>query len=160
MKKEEIKIPHTYRFNPIVRFSVLLLAIFAFSYAVYVLMVKISPASSTLHKIIPYAIIFLSINVVIKNLFNLNSIKITSEFIRFSYIAKKNKTISWNSVKSLELLKNKLKTIKLVYQDFEKTKAFYFGSDFTHIVVILKTIRELNPKIKFDEVLQKVIDTK
>ena len=89
MKKEEIKIPHTYRFNPLIRFTVLLLATFAFFYAIYVLMMKVSETSSNIHKIIPYVIIFLSINVVIKNLFNLNSIKITTEFIRFSYLAKK-----------------------------------------------------------------------
>ena len=150
-------IPRVYRFNQFLRWFVIVFALAAIAYSVWIIFCMIDADSSKFHKIVPFVIIFLAGNSLMRNLFNVNSILFTEEKVAFRYLARKSVKINWNSLKKMELNKSKTRAVKLLYQEGEKEKSFIFILSFPNILEILNSIAEMCPQLEFDEFMEKVV---
>ncbi|MBW6516301.1 MAG: hypothetical protein K0B81_06770 [Candidatus Cloacimonetes bacterium] len=148
--------PRTYRFNQFVRWLVILLSLFAITYAVYYIFTGIDADSSTIHKIVPFVIIFLAIHSLLRNLFSLNSIRFKSEGIEFRYIANRSVFIRWEDIKRLALYQGKTRAIKLTYQLNEREKELIFTMVFPNMLEIINSIAEMCPHLAVDEFMRNV----
>ena len=150
-------IPRVYRFNQFLRWFVIIFAFAAIAYSVWVIFNMLNADSSKFHKIVPFVIIFLAGNSLMRNLFSVNSILFTEEKVVFRYLARKSVKIYWNSLKKMELNKSKQRAVKLLYQEDEDEKSFIFILSFPNILEILNSIAEMCPHLEFDEFMEKVI---
>ena len=149
--------PRVYRFNQFLRWFVIIFALAAIAYSVWIIFCMLDADSSKFHKIVPFVIIFLAANSLMRNLFNVNSILFSEEKIAFRYLARKSVKIYWNSLKKMELNKSKTRAVKFLYQEEEKEKSFIFVLSFPNILEILNSIAEMCPQLEFDEFMEKVI---
>jgi len=106
---------------------------------------------------VPFVIIFLAGNSLMRNLFNVNSILFSEEKVVFRYLARKSVKINWNSLKKMELNKSRTRAVKLLYQEEENEKSFIFILSFPNILEILNSIAEMCPQLEFDEFMERVI---
>ena len=149
--------PRVYRFNQFLRWFVIIFALAAIAYAVWIIFNLIDADSSKFHKIVPFVIIFLAGNSLMRNLFSVNSILFTEEKVVFRYLARKSVKINWNSLKKMELNKSRTRAVKLSYQKDGEEKSFVFILSFPSILEILNSIAEMCPQLEFDEFMEKVI---
>ncbi len=149
--------PRIYRFNQFLRWFVILFALAAIAYSVWIIFCMINANSSKFHKIVPFVIIFLAGNSLMRNLFNVNSILFSEEKVVFRYLARKSVKINWNSLKKMELNKSRTRAVKLLYQEEENEKSFIFILSFPNILEILNSIAEMCPQLEFDEFMERVI---
>ncbi len=149
--------PRVYRFNQFLRWFVIIFALAAIVYSVWIIFNMIDADSSKFQKIVPFVIIFLAGNSLMRNLFNVNSILFTEEKVVFRYLARKSVKIYWNSLKKMELNKSKQRAVKLLYQEGEEEKSFIFILSFPNILEILNSIAEMCPQLEFDEFMEKII---
>ena len=149
--------PRVYRFNQFLRWFVIIFALAAIAYAVLIIFTLLDADSSKFQKIVPFVIIFLAGNSLMRNLFNVNSILFTEEKVVFCYLARKSVKIYWNSLKKMELNKSRTRTVKLSYQKDGEEKSFIFILSFPNILEILNSIAEMCPQLVFDEFMEKII---
>lgn len=150
-------LPRVYRFNQFIRWFTLIFGIAAIAYAIWMIFDKIDADSSKFFKFVPFAIMFLALNSVLKNLLSLNSINFTIDSVIFRYIARKSVVIPWNSLKIMELNDSKRKWIRLRYEENDSEKTFEFTMSFPNMLEIVNSIAEMNPDLEFDEFMEKVI---
>ena len=149
--------PRVYRFNQFLRWFIIILALAAIAYSVLIIFTLLDADSSKFQKIVPFVIIFLAGNSLMRNLFSVNSILFLEDKVIFRYLARKSVKIYWNSLKKMELNKSKQRAVKLLYQEEEKEKSFIFSLSFPNILEILNSIAEMCPQLEFDEFMEKVV---
>jgi hypothetical protein len=152
--------PRVYRFNQFVRWFTLTLGLAAMFYAFWMIFDKIGPESKTFYKIVPFIILFLVLNSVMRNLFSLNSILFTETEITFRFLARKSVIIPWNSIKKMVLSKSKRKHIIIHYLKEEKEKIFEMTLVFPNMLEIINSIAELCPDVEYDQFMKNVIISK
>lgn len=152
-------LPRTYKFNQFIRWFTLILAILAIAYSVWLIFNKIDADSSKFSQFIPFAIMFLALNSLLKNLFTLNKIKLTKEYISFKYLAKKSVRIPWEQLVELGLNEGKRKMISLKYLEGDIEKTLEYSLSFPKPLEIANSIAEMAPHIKFDEFMGAVVIT-
>ncbi len=150
-------LPRVYRFNQFIRWFTLFFGIAAIAYAIWMIFARIDADSSKFFKFVPFAIMFLALNSVLKNLLSLNSINFTMDRVIFSYIARKSVVIPWTSLKRMELNDSKRKWIRLRFEDNDSEKTFEFTMSFPNMLEIVNSIAEMCPQMEYDEFLEKVI---
>ncbi len=146
-----------FRFNQFVRWLVLFFAVAAMLYAIWVAINKISAETSMFYKIVPFAVIFLAINTIIKNLFSINTVRLTKEDIRFGYIGRGKVVIPWSALKKMEFVTSKQRLIRFTYEKNGRDTLFVFTSAFPKILDILNGILAKRPDIELDDFLDKVL---
>lgn len=149
--------PRKYKFRQGMRWFTLILGILVVSYSVWMIFTKIYSDSSNLIKYIPFAILFLALNSVIKNLFSLNSILFEMDKISFQFIGKKAVRIKWQTIKKLELNDAKRKMIRIVYESENGDKTFEFPIIFPNMLEIVNSIVEMTPNAELDEFIGNVV---
>ncbi|MBT3169062.1 MAG: hypothetical protein HN952_02935 [Candidatus Cloacimonetes bacterium] len=156
---EKRGLPRTYQFKQFIRFFTLFLSILAIGYAVWVILQKVDADSSRFTKMVPFIIIFLALNTVLRNLLTLNAITFTKENIIFKFLAKKKVVIAWNSIHKIVLNDGKHKTIGIHHQNQSENemKIFEFSMSFPNMLEILNSIAEMCPKAEYDEFIANVI---
>ncbi len=154
---EKKGLPRTYKFKQFIRFFALFLSILAIGYAVWIIFQKVDADSSKFTKMIPFIIIFLALNTVLRNLLTLNAITFTKENIIFKFLAKKKVIISWDSIHKIVLNDGKHKTIGIHHQGEDKMRIFEFSMSFPNMLEILNSIAEMCPKAEYDEFIANVI---
>ena len=152
--------PRVYRFNQFIRWFTLAFGLAAILYAFWVIFEKIGFESKTFYKIVPFIILFLALNSVMRNLFSLNSILFADKEITFRFLARKSVIIPWNSIKKIVLSKSKRKHINIHYLKEEKEKVFELTLAFPNMLEIINSIAELCPDVEYDQFLRNVIISK
>ncbi len=146
-----------YRFNQFVRWLVLFFAVAAMVYAIWVAINKISADTGMFFKIVPFVIIFLAINTIIKNIFSINTVRFTSDDIRFGYIGRPRVIIPWKSMKKMEFVTSRQRQIRLTYEKDGNDVVFVFTTGFPKILDILNGILRERSDIELDDFLDKVL---
>jgi hypothetical protein len=150
-------LPRKYKFNQFIRWFTLFLGIFALVYSGWLIFAKISADSNNFQKFAPFAILFLALNSVLKNLFSLNSIVFRQENISFRFLGRKSFTTEWKNLKRLEFLDDKRKLIRLKYDLNGSEKAFDFPMSFPNMLEIINSIAEMCPHLEYDEFIGNVV---
>jgi len=150
-------LPQKFRMNPFVRWFTYFFGLFAIAYAIWIIFSKVSADSSTFYKIVPFIILFLAVNSVMKNLISLNSVKFTKDKLIFGFLGKKAIKIDWDKIKKLQAHSSKNRYATLIYQEDGQDKEFHFTIAFPHILEILNGIGEMAPDIELDDFMKKVI---
>ena len=75
--------PRVYRFNQFIRWFTLSFGILAIAYSFWLIFTKVNIDSSKFQQFVPFAIMFLALNSVFRNLFSLNSIRFQKDSIAF-----------------------------------------------------------------------------
>ncbi|MDP8232842.1 MAG: hypothetical protein P9L91_09280 [Candidatus Zophobacter franzmannii] len=156
-----MSLPQKIRFNPFTRYFTMFMACLAMFYAIYVMTVRINSDSSALMKAIPFIIIFLALDSLLRNSFNLNTVFLTDDFIEFGFILKKNQRIKWESINKLEVVISKRRLIRYIYTDengMDKILTTTLG--FPHMLAILNVVAEKAVNAEFDDFLKSVLITK
>ena len=152
--------PREYKFNQFIRWFTILLAVFAILYSLYVLFFHITAQSSTFKKAVPFIILFLGINSLLKNLFTLNKIVFTENEVIFKFLAKKSVHIPYNSIKKMASPKTRQSVIRIEYLENGENKIFDFVFTIPNMLEIINSIAEMNEDIEYDQFLQSIIITK
>lgn len=152
-------LPRTYKFNQFIRWFTLIFATFAIAISIWMIFNKVDSDSSKFEQFVPFAIMFLALNSLLKNLFSLNKIKFTQEMISFRYLGKKSVNIIWRSLTKMELNDDKRKMVCLKYTADENEKSFEFTMSFPNMLEIANSIAEMAPQIEFDEFMAAVVIT-
>ncbi len=152
-------LPRTYKFNQFIRWFTIILAVFAISYSLTYIFYYINPHTSNVKKAIPFIILFLAINSLLKNLFTLNKIVFTKDDITFKYLAKKPVTIKWHEIKKMSFPESRQKIIKIHYVRNGEEKDFDFNITFPKMLEIINSIAEMNKDIEYDKFLQNIVVT-
>lgn len=150
-------LPRSYRFNQFIRWFTIFLATAAIAYSIWLIFSKVNADSSKFAQFVPFAIMFLALNSLLKNIFSLNSIRFTKDFIKFNYLAKKGKKIFWKNIKKLSLNDAKRKMIRIHYLENEEEQIFEFPIAFPKMLEIINSIAELCEDVEYDEFVQNVI---
>ena len=159
---ERLGFPRTYKFNQFIRWFTLLMGFFAFAYAFWygVLSGHISPDEKLWYKMVPFIIMFLAVNSIIRNLYTLNKVLFEEDKITFKYLGKKGISLRWESLLKMEYLVKKRKAIIITFTEGESKKQFYFGASFPKLLEILNSIVEKVPEIELDDFLKSAVVTK
>ncbi len=152
-------LPRKYTFNQFIRWFTLIFGILALVYSGWLIFAKISSDSSTFQKFIPFAILFLAMNSVMKNLFSLNKIIFRQENVSFRYLGRKSFTVTWNDLRKIEFSDDKRKLIRLKYQIEDTEKFFEFPMGFPNMLEIINSIAEMCPNLEYDEFIGNVVIT-
>jgi hypothetical protein len=152
-------LPRKYTFNQFIRLFTLTFAILALVYSGWLIFAKISSDSSNFQKFVPFAILFLAMNTIMKNLFTLNQIVFRQEKITFRYLGKRSFTLFWQDLYKMEYSDDKRKLIRLKYRLEETEKIFDFPMAFPKMLEIINSIAELCPHLEFDEFIGNVVIT-
>lgn len=150
-------LPRSYTFNQFIRWFTLVFGLLALAYSGWLIFAKISVDSSNFQKFIPFAILFLALNSVLKNLFSLNSIIFRQENLSFRYLGRKSFTVAWNALRKIEFVNDKRKFIRLQYQQDEIEKTFDFPMAFPNMLEIINSIAEMCPHLEYDEFIGNVV---
>ena len=151
--------PRVYRFNQFIRWFTLSFGTLAIVYSFWLIFTKVNADSSKFQQFVPFAIMFLALNSVFRNLFSLNSIRFQKDAIAFRYLLRKSVKIPWVDIFKIELNDSKRKMIRLLYINNGEEKNFEFTINFPDMLEIVNSIAEMNPNIKYDEFIEKVIIT-
>lgn len=138
----------------------MLLATFAIIYALWVIFYKIDGDSHRFVKFSPIVILLLSINSLVRNLFTLNSMKLTKDKISFRYIGKRAVNVDWTDFTKMILANGKRKAVCLIYMDKGEEKDFRFFLSFPHILEVINSIAECSPHIELDEFMGTIVVSK
>ncbi|MBN1326330.1 MAG: hypothetical protein JW996_00095 [Candidatus Cloacimonetes bacterium] len=149
--------PRNYRFNQFIRWFTLLLATAAAAYAIWVIFTKLDSNSPTFYKVVPFVILFLAVNSMMKNLLSVNSIKFREDKIEFHFILRPILIIPWKAFRKMKLAEAKIRGIKIIYEIQGKEKIFLLPLGYPNILEIVNSIAELCPQLEYDEFLQNVI---
>ena len=149
--------PRSYHFNQFLRWFTLLLGLFAFVYSFFYIFTVIGLNTSNVKKAIPFIILFLAINSLLKNLFSLNKITFREDRILFKFIARKAIIIYWKEITGMSFVEGRQKFIKIAYERDAEKKTFDMSLSFPNMVEIVNSIAELCHDIEYDDFLQKVI---
>ncbi|MFA5498169.1 MAG: hypothetical protein WC327_01300 [Candidatus Cloacimonadia bacterium] len=146
--------PRTYRFNPFIRWFVILLSMFAITYAVSYIFNYIDSATKTFQKIVPFVIIFFALNSLTRNFYSLNTVLFRQEGLVFKYLGKKSVPISWDQLRKISLYPGKTKALKIEY---EGDKTLVITLNFPNLLEIVNAIAEMRPDLEYDDFLKNVI---
>jgi hypothetical protein len=152
--------PIRFRFHPLVRYFMILLAAIAAFYSIYFITILIPryENATIFIKITSVAILYFSGSTLYKHLTSLNSIIISNDGIVLGFILKNNIRISWNNLIKMEIYKVITHYWKIYYTD--KTgisKVFKTSLAFPGIMEILCEIQEKKPDVELNELLKQVL---
>ncbi len=158
--QESINFPIVYKFPQFMRFFTLIIATMIIIFSLFVVFTQISSDSSTFKKILPFLIMFLSTDSLVRNLFSLNKVTIIEEGIIFSSLAKRNLFVKWKDIVKLETYQVKGKYFVLHYHNSvedNQVKKHYFPMAFNNIIEIVNYIVHLSVEIETDEFVKSLV---
>ncbi|MBN2829746.1 MAG: hypothetical protein JXR56_05455 [Candidatus Cloacimonetes bacterium] len=156
-----MSLPQKIRFNPFVRYFTMFMALLAIAYSIFVMVDRITADSKAIYKAIPIIIIFLALDSIFRNCFNLNSVYLTEDFIEFGFILKKNRRIKWESISKVEITIAKRRLIRYTYTDEAGLlKILTMTLSFPHMLAILNVVGNKAVNAEFDDFLKSVLLTK
>jgi hypothetical protein len=150
-------LPRSYRFNPFLRWFTFIFALAAIAYAIWMIWAKINASSPGFYKIVPFIILFLALNSLLKNLFSLNAVKIAQDQVVFSYWGRKSVKLKWENLERMEFSSGKQKQIVIKFHEDGVEKLFSFTINFPNMLEIVNSIAEMCPHLEFDDFMKNVI---
>ena len=153
-------LPRSYKFNQFIRWFTIILALLIIAYSLWIIFTQVYSDSSKFQKYLPFALMFLGLNSLLKNIFSLNKIIFRQQGISFHYISRKAVKVAWDNMKKMELNDSKRKMIRIKYMEDKVEKTFEFMMNFPGMLEIINSIAELCPQLVYDEFLDRVIISK
>jgi hypothetical protein len=152
-------LPRKYKFNAFIRWTTLILATAAVLYAIWVIFYKLNEDSPQFFKFVPFIIIFLAANSIMRNLFSLNAIIFTCEDIRFKFLARRTVVIPWKSIFKITMGQRRQRAINIFYREAGTEKKFLMQLSFPNMLEIINSIAALCENVEYDEFLNSVLVT-
>lgn len=158
-QRESVK-PLRFRFHPIVRFFMLMLAAIAAGYSIYFIAIVIPRYGQVtiFFKIVSVVILYISLSTIFKHLTSLNSVIISQEGITLGFLLRRSITIPWHNLSKMEIYKIITHYWKLSYLDHTGiVRVFKTSLAFPGIMEILLLIQAHKPDIELNELLKQVL---
>lgn len=143
--------PKIYRFSRFTRVFTLIMAMLIIAYSIYFILTQINSDSPTFKRVMPFIILFFSIDSISRNLFSLNTLKIFEDRVGFSFIGKRNLFIPWLNLKKIEVYKGKQRMFILWYTENGVDKKYYLSMQFPNMLEIINQISYFAPHAELDE---------
>lgn len=153
-------LPRTYRFSPFTRWATIIIGLFAIIWAVWYVFAAVDADTSTFKKIIPFIVIFLAGNSLIRNLFSLNTLTFSEKGLEFGYLLARNVLINWDEIKKLSVYSGKTRAVVMDYEKQGQNKSLTFTMVFPNMLEIINSIAEMCPDIAYDDFMKNIILTK
>jgi hypothetical protein len=153
----KLGLPRKYKFNYFIRWTTLIIGELIICYSFIVIFFKINADSPKFFKFVPFILIFLAANSVMRNLFSLNTILITTDQIFFKFLARKTVAIRWDSIFKINMGKDRQRAIYIYYRELGEEKKFMMQLSFPNILEIINSIAEMCDDVEYDDFLKKVI---
>lgn len=148
--------PRSYWFNQPIRWFTLLFSAMAIVYAGWLIFTKINTDSNTFTKVVPFLILFFALNSLIRNLFTLNRFVFKEDGLELHYLLRKNISILWKEIVSMETGTGRQKLLKITYKRNNENKIQELPLAFPKILEILNAVMELTPDAQLDEFMQSI----
>jgi hypothetical protein len=144
-------LPKAYNFPRFNRIASIIMAGLVIIYSLMVVFFSINDQSTTAQKVIPFILLFLSFNLLIKGLFSLNTVLIEDDAVTFKYILKKNIKIPWLRLQKIEMYKGRPKSFILTYTENSQEKKYMLTMQFPNLIEIINIIAYLAPHTENDK---------
>jgi len=158
IEKGELMLPAFYRYNPILRYFMMLLSALTASYSIYFMAKYVRVDTPLLVKIIPTVIIFIALDNLLKHLTTLNTVYFHDKFLALGFIARRNLLIPYDNVESIVLQRFITYYIYLAYLDDKgKKQVLKVNASFPKILDVMLLIYDNCPNLKIEEQLKKML---
>ena len=157
MDYKDLKLPLRYGTKAIMRYMSLLFTLILCGYAVMVIFSQAYQNTFFLMKILPFLIIFYSINHIYRNIFTLKNITIKDNELVLFYLLKKKIIIKWENIIKIETIITPRRYFNLYFTNKTDEKIISIDMSFKNIIEILNYIKYFAPHIETDEFVSSLI---
>jgi hypothetical protein len=140
-----------------IRIVTILLGIFAFLWAVIYILLGMPQEENFFAKIVPFIVLVLSLHVLYKNLFTINSLHITEQHLIIRFLLRPAIKIPFKDIKKIEFSKGLGRTILITYSANAKEKRITIPRGIQEIVEALNIIADRSPQVELDDFMKTVI---
>lgn len=149
-------VPRTYHFKRFLRWFTILMGLLAVVYSFY-LIYNSAFGTEGFRRYIPYAIMFLALNSLLKNLFTLNKVVINKANVVFGFLLKPSVKIEYNSISRIEFNAIKRKAFKIHYFENGMNKIYWLTIAFPKMLEIINSIIAECPEAEYDEFVSNIL---
>ncbi len=147
-------IPISYRYNQWIRVTSLLISTGVMAYTVFFLALQMHQETPLLMKIIPFVILYVAIDSILRHLTSLNSVTFTSESLVLGFLAKHSIRIPYEMINRFEIIRKITMYLVLYYIDANgKERTFQTNLSFPNMIKILMGIEDMATHVSIDEKL-------
>jgi len=148
------QVPVRYRYNPWIRCLMLSISTCVIAYTLYFLALQINQSTPLLMKIIPFIILYVALDSIIRHLTQLNVVTFTDSDLILGFMAKKRIMIPYHRIKSIGITRKITLYLLLYYLDDQgKERMFKTNLSFPHMIRIMMGIEDMAPQISIDDKL-------
>lgn len=159
IKSIRSSLPVRYRYSPFIRIFMLAFACLVFAYTLYFLLAVVNADTPMFFKLLPLGIMFVCLDSILRQVTSLNSVIFLQDSIRFTYMAKKNVEIPYDSIISLDLFKHITYYMHLRYRDADgHEQLFKTPASFPKVLEIILNIADLAPNVKVTGILAQAVE--
>jgi hypothetical protein len=144
-------------FNQFTRWFVLVLSFLVVLYAVWVILYKLDSNSPKFFKIVPFIMIFLAANTILRNIFSLNKIVLRNKDVEFKYIGRKSQAVNYQEVMRISLAKAKLRAISIEFESNSDRNQIMILLSFPNILEIINNLALSCPNAEYDDFVQSTL---
>jgi len=154
---KNIPLPMHFDFAGKTRIFSLVVSVIMIAYSLYYITTQITSHSAMYRKILPFIILFLALETLLKNLLSIKRITLTAKTLEFSYLVQKKIIIAWETLLSIEKYHGRGRYFLIKYQKNGETQKFFLPMLYKDIISILNFIKLLAPHIATDEFISSLI---
>jgi hypothetical protein len=140
-----------------IRTITILLAIFAFLWAVIYLLLGMPQEESAFAKIVPFIVLLLVLRVLYKNLFTVNSLQISDSDLIIKFLLRPAIKIPFKDIKKIEFGKGLGGAINITYSTNGREKMVKIPRGIQGIIEALNIIADKSPQVELDDFMKTVI---
>ncbi len=147
-------IPISYRYNQWIRFTMLLISTCVMAYTIFFLALQMHQEAPLLMKIIPFVVLYVAIDSILRHLTSLNSVTFTSDSLVLGFLAKHSIRIPYEMINRFEIIRKITMYLVLYYNDDNgKERTFQTNLSFPNMIKILMGIEDVATHVNIDEKL-------
>jgi len=150
-------LPRYYKFNQFYRWSTLLIGLAVLLYAFWIIFFKLGEDSPRFFKFVPFILIFLAANSMMRNLFSLNSVHFTKEKIQFKFLARKSMQITWSEIYKINYGDRKQRAVLIYYRSGGEDCKFLMQIAFPNMLEIINSIAEMCENVEYDDFITSIL---
>jgi len=145
-------IPISYRYNPWIRYPMLLISSSVIVYTVYFLVLQINQNTPLLMKIIPFIILYVALDSILRHIASLNSVTFTPDMLILGFLAKRSIRIPYDRIIRFEIMRKITLYLILFYADEDgRERTFRTNLSFPNMIKVLMGIEDMAPQLQIDE---------
>jgi hypothetical protein len=160
IEKTESLQPISFRFNPLVRWLMLIIATITAFYSVHFIIYTIPriPSATLFVKFLSVLVLYVALDTIYKHLTGLNQVIIGADRLTLKFLLRHYISFPWDNLTQMEIYKTITHYWRFSYiNDRGESKTFKTSLAFPGIMTILILIQERKPDIKLNPLLEQVL---